>query len=266
VISGLALIGVPISIAPSPFDSILEAGREHGFLSTALLLVIALSTGAYLARAYWLTFGGARGPVPRIPARLRLLGWVSLALAVAVILFGFGISPALGEPLGHYLTQVGPLPKYSPETTVIAVLVSLGGAAIGSLASWQSAVWIPSWARRLALGGFGLDAAALLVAVGARNCFRVLSGFDDRFFDPFGNRLAGSALKFFASEDRFDRSEVDAGFDGLANGLSRLSVAGRRVQTGLVEHYLLAAGAWVLLVAVLSLAVVINRGWLGAGR
>ena len=263
VVSGLALIGVPVSIAPSPFDSILEAGRQQSALSALLLLVVAFLTGAYLARAYSMTYGVAGGPQPTVPGRLRLLGWSSLALAGGVVLFGFSISPALGNPLGHFLSRVGPLPNDSVGTSLMAVLVSLGGAVLGGLGARRAAARVPVWARRLAVGGFGLDAGAALVAVNARNSFAFMAGIDDRFFDPVGDRLAAGALRFFADEDRFDRSRVDAAFEGLANALRRLSVAGRRVQTGLVEHYLLAAGAWLVLVAVISLILVIDLTWLG---
>ena len=266
VISGLALIGVPISIAPSPLDAILEAGRRQSQLSALLLLVIAFLTGAYLARAYLMTYGLAPGPGPRASGRLRLLGWAAAALAAAVVLFGFGISPALGDPLGHYLSRVGPLPSDSLETSSMAVLVSLGGAVLGSLGAARAAVLVPVWAQRLARGGFGLDAGSALAAGRARSSFALMAAIDDRFFDPFGNRLAARALRLFAGEDRFERSRVDAGVEGAARALRRFSVAGRRVQTGLVEHYLLAAGVWLVVVAVLSLILVLDVSWPGGGH
>jgi NADH-quinone oxidoreductase subunit L len=261
VLAGLALVGIPISIAPSARDGALASGFDAGPLPAAVLLGLAVLAGGYMARAYRLTFwsdGRATG-APRNGGRdIAVMGLAAVGLVAGVVVLGVLTSPLLADPLGHLLNPGGAA-ALAPAAAVAAVALSLAGAVAG--ASRRIPVARP--VQTALAGGFGLDAAATAVAGAAGRALRTVAAVDDRVFDPAATRLATATVRLFADNELFDRRVVDRAFNALADALRRASVRGRRIQTGLVEHYLVAVGVWLVLVAVASVAVLVRFGALG---
>lgn len=272
VLSALALVGIPVSIAPSPRDSVLAAGLAAGVVPAVALLLVAVLTGAYVARAYRLTF---RGRPSRRAAAPALLTLPALALALGVVLFGILTSPLLGDPFARWLSEIGPAPAM-PLATIGGAGAGLAGMALG----WRFTT-LPVSLASSARGGFGLDRALVALADAGAGSFALLARVDARLFDrlpsavaagfvairgwsdalerrgfeAIATTVASGALPLFTVSARVDRRLVDRAFDRAAELLAQAAERGRRLQSGLLEHYLVAVGAWVLaLVGFASLA------------
>jgi len=280
ILAGAALAGIPISIAFSPRDAILDAALAAGPLPSIALLVIGALTAAYIARAYRLVFGPRVAiAIPRIADR-ALMEWAAAALVAGVVALGIATSPLLRDPLAGYLGAAIGGPSVSPPlaATVLGLLATIIGASTGfRLAPIDVGPRLATWAS----GGFGLDAlfataarntrgafAALgafdvrvfdalfaTAARGTRAAITALGAFDVRAFDAFAGRLGHSALQLFGQNDRVDRRGVDAGFDRAALLIRAAGDRWRRVQTGLLEQYLVAVGAWLAVIVVAAGAV-----------
>ena len=283
VIAGLALAGIPISIAFSPRDAILDAALAAGPLPSIALVVIGALTAAYIARAYRLVFGRRiEIAVPR-GADGALMEWAAAALVVGVVALGIATSPLLGDPLAEYLRAAieGSTIPPSLAATGLGLLAPITGAFIGFRPGpIVVRPRLAMWAR----GGFGLDASFAVAARGARaavtalGAFDVrvfdasfatatrgtraaiaaLGAFDVRIFDGFAGRLGVFALQLFGLNDRADRRGVDAGFDGAAILIRAAGDRWRRVQTGLLEQYLVAVGAWLVVIVVAAGVIAIG--------
>ena len=283
ILAGVALAGIPISIAFSPRDAILDAALAAGPLPSIVLVVIGALTAAYIARAYRLVFG--RRITFAMPRGTdgALMEWAAVALVVGVVALGFVTSPLLGDPLAAYLRAAigGTAVPPSQTATILGLLAAVTGAAIGSR---PGPIRVPPAVVTWAGGGFGLDAsfamaarrtgaamAALAafdvrvfdasfaaVAGGVRATIRTLGAFDIRVFDSFAERCGGSALRLFGLNDRVDRRGVDAGFDGAALLIRAAGDRWRLIQTGLLEQYLVAVGAWLAVIVVAAGAIALR--------
>ena len=283
VLAGVALAGIPISIAFSPRDAILDAALAAGPLPAIALVVIGALTAAYIARAYRLVFGHRVAvAIPRTPERALMEG-AAAALVAGVVALGIATSPLLGDPLAGYLGAAIGGPSVSPSlaATVLGLLAAIIGASIGFRpAPIGVRPRLATWAR----GGFGLDALfataaratrAAIAALGAfdvrvfdalfataargtRGVITALGAFDVRVFDAFAGRLGILALQLFGLNDRADRNRVDAGFDGAALLIRAAGDRWRRVQTGLLEQYLVVVGAWLAVIVVAAGAIALR--------
>ena len=282
ILAGLALAGIPISIAFSPRDALLGRALAMGPFPSIALVAIAVLTAAYIARAHRLVFGRRLViALPRTHSRL-VMEAAAASLVLGVVSLGIATSPVLGDPLGGYLGRAmgGAATPASFGATGLGILAAIVGAGIGLRPGPVGASGLTAWAR----GGFGLDATLAAAALGARRTAVALGRLDARSFDPIGERAArafGSActalgaidvrvfdaaagrvaaagLRLFRLNDRGDRGVVDAGFDRAALVLRAAGDRWRRVQTGLLEQYLVAVGAWLIVIVVGAGAVALR--------
>jgi NADH-quinone oxidoreductase subunit L len=282
ILAGVALAGIPISIAFSPRDAILDAALAAGPLSSIALVVIGTLTAAYIARAYRLVFG-RRIAVAMPRADGALMEWAGAALVVGVVVLGIVTSPLLGDPLAAYLRAAigGSAVPTALAATILGLLAAITGAAIGFRPGpIRVQPGVVTWAG----GGFGLDASSVtaarrtraaiaalaafdvrvfdasfaVAARGMRAAIMALGAFDFRVFDAFAERSGGWALTVFGLNDRVDRRGVDAGFDGVALLVRAAGDRWRRVQTGLLEQYLVAVGAWLAIIVVAAGAIALR--------
>lgn len=283
VLAGLALAGVPISIAFSPRDAILGAALEAGPLPASALIVVSVLTAAYIARAHRLVFGRRWAVGAPRSAGSALMEGAAAALVGGVVALGIATSPLLGDPLGTSLRGAagGPSGPTPFGATAIGIAAAIAGTALGYRpGSLGSRPRLVAWAR----GGLGLDAAFAAAARGGRRvvaalgaldarafdaafpgatrgagaAIRALGAFDARVFDATADRVAAGALRLFELNDRADRRGVDAGFDRGALLIRAAGDSWRRVQTGLLEQYLVAVGAWLLIIVVAASAVALR--------
>jgi NADH-quinone oxidoreductase subunit L len=247
VVGGLALAGIPLMAGFFSKDQILAAAYEAG--RTGLWaggLLAAFLTAFYIARAYFLTFEGElrsdlrphESPVlmtapMAVLGVLTVLGGLLGASARTGRIQGF-LAPVVGKAehagAGGGLSEVG--------LSVIATAIALTGLALGwavygsGRVDWQRVRERFGGLRRTLAHGFYVD-------------------------DVYGRGLVppAKAVSSFAAST-LDVRLIDGAIDGVGRGVSRLAVAGRKVQSGLVRTYALAfflgAVALVLVLVVRS--------------
>ncbi|MGB3683440.1 MAG: NADH-quinone oxidoreductase subunit L [Rubrobacteraceae bacterium] len=253
VIGALSLAAVPPLAGFFSKDYILAAALEVNPWFFALGVASSLVTAAYALRAVLLPFfgQGGGGAAERPP----------VMLAPAVILAAFTLI------LGFFGAVIVRFLRFEEAEFSLAVLVSLVAVLAGFLGVW--ALWRRgdlAFPRRFGLGVlarpaasfFGLDAVInILVVRPTLATAAALAVFDERVVDA-GVDLAGrSGLAFARMQGAFD----DRGVDGVVREAGAIFVAGgrvfRRIQTGLVHHYLIMGFVSLLvLILVLGLASV----------
>jgi NADH-quinone oxidoreductase subunit L len=228
LVGALAIAGVPPFAGFFSKDQILAAANqtEHT-LAWILMLVAAFLSTLYITRQVFMTFFGEprseRHP-HESPSVMTIPLWI---LAAGAVLSGFLSVDAVTGRLPTFLSPVfgevaEPVHGLSElALTTISVAVALLGVAVG----WF--VW----------GSGRVDWMALRARFADARRFLARGWYID----------AGYARLVLAAEAgaRFLAFDVDRGvIDGLVNvvghGVTRLSAAGRRVQTGLVRNYALA--------------------------
>ena len=83
---------------------------------------------------------------------------------------------------------------------------------------------------------------------------RSLARFDLRIIDGAVDRAGQAGWSLGLLKERFDRLVVDRIVDGTALAVRGLGTALRRIQTGVIQHYLL-----VVVVAVVALSIMLRR-------
>jgi NADH-quinone oxidoreductase subunit L len=252
VIGALSLAAVPPLAGFFSKDYILAAALEVNPWFFALGVASSLVTAAYALRAVLLPFfGRVVGTVERPPVMLA----PAVVLAAFTLILGF-----FGAVIVRFL-------RFEEAEFSLAVLVSLVAVLAGFLVVW--ALWRRgdlAFPRRFGLrvlarpaaGFFGLDTAiGALVVRPTLATAAALAAFDERVVDA-GVDLAGrSGVAFARMQGAFD----DRGVDGVVREAGAVFVAGgrvfRRIQTGLVHHYLIMGFVSLLvLILVLGLASV----------
>ncbi|MBI4227206.1 MAG: NADH-quinone oxidoreductase subunit L, partial [Candidatus Omnitrophica bacterium] len=257
LVGTLAIAGVPPLAGFWSKDEILAAAWRHGhhllFLAGA---ATSLLTALYMGRLLCLTFFGAyRGS--RHPHESPAIMTIPLVL-LAVASAGVGL---LGSPWsGHAFQQfLGGHHPHAPDVMVMALSTLIAGLGLGA-AAWRYGLnrpLLPAGLRaalapwqRLAAQKYYVDELydrwliqPLLAAT--RGAFRV----DQRVIDGAVN-LAGTATLRLSQVKRWiDTVLVDGVVNGTAATVGGVGALARRLQTGLVQQYLLLAtlGAAILL-------------------
>ncbi len=249
LIGALSLAAVPPLAGFFSKDAILAAALEADPWFFALGVASSLVTAAYALRAVLLPFFGRVGGTAERPP---------VMLVPAVILAAFTLI------LGFFGALIVRFLRFEEVEFSLAVLVSLVAVLAGFLGVW--ALWRRgdlAFPRRFGLGVlarpaagfFGLDTAInILVVRPTLATAAALAAFDERVVDA-GVDLAGrSGVAFARMQGAFD----DRGVDGVVREVGTVFVAGgrafRRIQTGLVHHYLIM-GFVSLLVLILVLGI-----------
>lgn len=283
VVAALALAGVPVSLAPSARDAVLEAGIAQGALATAALLTLTLLSGLYAGHAYRLTFG-AGVPIDARPAPddRPWLDAAPAALLGGVVLLGLASGPLAGGPLRQWLAAE--LPNTGAESSLGASAASIALAVGGILLGLRGyAARVSPRLRDGIARTLSLDAPARAVASAGRSASAALAAFDawgpDRIgrtvaavgttlisrsgafdrstFDLAATRLAAGCAVVFERSAIADRTKVDRSFDAATEAILDLGDRWRRVQTGALEHYLVALGGWLVLVTGAAVAILV---------
>lgn len=237
VVAGLALAGVPVSLAVSARDAVLEAGLAAGPLAAAPLLALALLGGAYVGRAYRLTFGrpghsasqprrsvppgaGAESPA-RGEATGRAMDLAPLALLAGVVLLGLASSPLAGAPLQSWLAAELPSPHLGGGLVASAASIALAIAGL-ALGLRGSTVRVPRRPSRAAARALSLDAPTMALAGAGRSAATALAAFDARGPDRLGRALASAGAGTVRVAGAFDRLAFDATAARVAAGSAAL--------------------------------------------
>lgn len=188
------------------------------------------------------------------------------------MLLGVATSPMLNAPLHSWLAPQ--LPRLS-EGAAAASIASISFALVGILLGRGGyASRVPPRLRDAVARTLSLDAPTLAIAATARSTsaalaaldargpdrvgravtslgaavFRGAGAFDRRTFDVAVTRVAAGSAALFDRSAVSDGRRVDAAFDAAAQAIRNAGDRWRRVQTGALEHYLVALGVWLFLV------------------
>lgn len=259
-IGAAALAGLPVTLALPPKDPVLAAawGSNPGlFIAT---LVASFLSALYSARAFGLVFlGPASAPAQDARPPGRGLVLPTLVLTGLIVLGLLADAPLIGRPLGRLLGQATPDVS---TATALGLLVALVGVALGLAGRWMSPrriVWPALQPIAPVLNDeFGLISAYRGIADLSMALAAALARFDRAGFDRFAGTMARATLGLVQTADRFDVADVNATVLRLAGDVLAVGQRVRRVQTGEVDHYLLAIAGWSLalvVVAVIALAL-----------
>jgi NADH-quinone oxidoreductase subunit L len=221
---------------------------SHGAISTVLFLLTLLS-GFYIARAFLLAFAPHTGDTQPEPGSMRAGVYV---LLVFTTIAGFLQSPWQHGWLGRFLEQ--------PQSThfELSLLVDPALAALGWVAALvlyrrhperaKTARW-----RRLLATGFGTDSLPSAVAYVAFAFARMLDWCESNIFNRTAEGAVDAVLWFARNNALIDARVIDGPVMTSAERLDALGGQARKLQTGKVYHYLAAAFAWIIIVAVIAL-------------
>ncbi len=267
LIAALAMGGFPLLSGFWSKDAVLLAAREQQPWVMWALLGGAVMTSCYIFRLYFRCFHG-RAPQAHgheAAHRAHESPWIMVApmavLAVGAALIGLAGSSWLGAPFLHLLGE-----GHAHEgLDMPIVLGSIAALAIGVSLAWTVGVQrrnlLPAGLRplghrlyRLAYNKYYVDElydrAIIRPFLGAA---QALARFDGAVIDGAVNGAGRLGAWVGACKAWVDRVLIDGAVNGVARAVQAVSVAGRRLQTGVVHHYLLwivAALAAVLMVRI----------------
>ena len=220
----------------------------HGWISTILLL-LSLVSGFYIARAFLLAFAPQPDSKEQTPWVMRMGVYT---LLVFTLIAGFLQSPWLDGWLGNFLGKPQPI-RLGIESLYEPALAAVG--CIRALALYRDhAEWAPTaWWRTLLRSGFGTDYLPSAVAHGFLAFARMLEWIEESIFNRAANGVVGTVLSIASVGAWLDPQAINRSVMSGAEGLGTLGGKVRQIQTGKVYHYLAAAFAWVILIALISL-------------
>ena len=286
LITALSLAGVPPLMGFWSKDAVVEAARESGlFIAFALGVVTAALTAFYSTRLVLRTFlfeessnvrhleekHKLHEAHPLMLAPYFLLALVTLVMGIAWPIVG----PEVLSEVSRNILALEEVPAHfevhlDPQLLATSLSMVFGGIAVGWFAyQTQSGVglltavsksgplsalqnflydrwYINSLYYRVIVGGF---------AWLSRNGFK---WFDTLIVDGFYHRfIPGATLEASALGWSFETSVVDRGYhESLVAAVSRIGREFRRIQTGLINHYLLMFFAGLVLMIYIIIWVV----------
>ncbi len=252
VAGALALSGIfPFAGFWSKDDILGAVWRDGKYLLWAVGLIAAFITAFYTFRMIFLTFFGRSRLDKETEHHVHESPWSMLVplivLAVASTLGGFlGLPGKLGliqhflEPVFAPADHILDLHEHSlAASDYVLMVISLVVAMLGIVLAWFMYV------RRVDL--------PLKVGARLRPAYRVVYNkfYVDEFYAATFVKVAvdGSTWVWH----RFDEAVIDGAAHGLARLWQALGAAGRRLQTGKVQHYLL--GIFVGLFVIVTVVV-----------
>ena len=252
LIAALSLSGAPLLSGFWSKDAILLEARHVNPPVFWALTGGALLTSAYLLRLFLRCFHGSPSPDAQHAHRAPFI----MALPLAVLAAGAAGVGLVGTPwAGHVFFRM--LAVHELHEGIEWSMLALSGALVlgGAWLAWTVGVrrrnLLPRSVRplgsrlyALAVNKYYVDEFfnGTIIAVTASGA-RWLAWFDQRVIDGAVNvaGLAGARLGF--GHGWWDRRVIDALVNGLASVVRAAGIAGRRLQTGLIQQYLLVVVA-----------------------
>ncbi|MDZ4339359.1 MAG: NADH-quinone oxidoreductase subunit L [candidate division NC10 bacterium] len=246
-------------------DEILFAAYSTGHTGLWLLgLAGAGLTAFYMTRLYWLTF---EGPFRGTPHQLRHLhdtppsmGLPLLGLALGAIAAGWiGLPPEHG-PFHRFLAPslaAGPAAGHASALTLALLSLAVAGVGVGGgLLGYRARPALPArlaarfpTLHRLLWQKYYVDEVYWAIfGDGFRRLCRVFSRVDDRVVDGAVNGAAVVTIGLSAGSDWNDIKIVDGAVNKIADIIQGGSAVSRRLQTGVIQNYILAMAVGIFLI------------------
>jgi NADH-quinone oxidoreductase subunit L len=250
IIASLALSGVPpLSGFWSKDEILLAAFGSGNFLVFGILLLTAFMTAFYMFRLIFLTFfGEARNHevhAHESPALMTLPLW---GLAVGSIVIGIPGSPFMHHWFQKFIAHMIHHPEYEPSAFVMAcsIAVAVLGITLAGVIYLKQQHWATATAKtfpvlyRLSFNKFYFDELYSTYVIKPFNAIgRGLFGFDETVIDGTVNG-AGRATMFLSEiKNWIDKYIVDGVVNFMGTAVHFLNSITKRIQTGLVQNYLL---------------------------
>lgn len=221
----------------------------HGWI-TVMLLLLALLSGFYISRAFLLAFASRPERGEQTPWTMRAGVY---ALAAFTLAAGFLQSPWSHGWLGRFLlspqsTHLGLDSLYDPALATIGWIV-----AIGLYRHHQSDA--PAWWRVPLQTGLGTDLLPSAVVRAAFAFARMLRWVEECVFNRAAEGAVEAVLSLARTGALLDARAINGPVMATAEGLGVLGAKVRELQTGKIYHYLAAVFAWILVIAVVTLAI-----------
>jgi NADH-quinone oxidoreductase subunit L len=283
----------PLASFWSQGQILLAAFNGGHYFVWLLALSAAFLTAFYMFRLYLLTFAAHFRGAPHQIRHLRKAPanmWIPLViLSLLTVAVGFvGVTPEYGlfhSFLGQQVTLGSVQGSNAPLTISMALLPLVVASAGIGLAYLSYAQWwdVPHRLRTLYvlffrryfldeiycaifLDGFRwlcrrlwridrklIDGAVNTVVYLVMRSSATWSRVDERVLDGAVNKVADLVLRSSVTSSRVDRTVVDGAVNKVADIIQGWSSSWRRVQTGMLQHYLLAMAWGILLIAGLYL-------------
>jgi len=264
LVATLAIAGVPPLAGFWSKDEILSAALEHGH---GLLFLVGIATSGltafYMFRFFYLTFAGRyRGSHHVHESPAVMTGPLAL-LAVASAVVGLP-----GSPWGHHAFQrfLGEGAPAAPNLVAMGASILIAALGIGA-ATWRYMAHrplLPAPLERAVMPLYQLAAhkyymdelydRAIIQPV--LWLTRAAFAFDQWGIDGLVNLVGTLTLVVSRIKQAIDVTLVDGAVNGVAAIVAGLGMAARRLQTGLVQTYLLIAALGTVIALALRLNLV----------
>ena len=267
IIASLALSGIPPLSGFWSKDEILLSAFASGHLWIfGILLLTAFMTAFYMFRLIFLTFfGQARNPkvhAHESPALMTLPLW---ALAIGSIVIGFPGSPFMHHWFQGFMAKMVHYPEYEPSAFVMvcSIAVAVTGIALAGIIYLKKIHWAENTAKafpvfyRLSLNKFYFDEIySRFIVKPFHATGRILFGFDATIVDGAVNNAGLATLWISEVKNWFDKYVVD-GFVNFTGAFTHLlNSFVKRLQTGLIQNYLLIVFLGILAFLAFELKII----------
>lgn len=263
LLASVAMAGIPPFSGYWSKEGLLTAissSLPPGYLAAAML--VSFLTAFYITRAVVLTFFGQPREESHAHESPVVMTLPLLVLALGAAGVGLLGSPWLGHQLQRFLLVPGTTdfhheaPHWLESASVLIASAGILLALVRYGLGWRL---LPEGLRvglrpfyRLAAGKYFVDELYELVLLRPIRWFSgKLFGFDARVVDGAVNGAGSAGLRLSRVKRWVDEHWVDGAVNGLGVTAGRAGSALRRVQTGLVQNYLLVASAGALIIFLL---------------
>jgi len=250
IIASLALSGVPpLSGFWSKDEILLSAFGSGNFLVFGILLLTAFMTAFYMFRLIFLTFfGSARNAevhAHESPALMTIPLW---CLAAGSVVIGIPGSPFMHHWFQKFIAHMVHYPEYEPSAFVMTCSIAAAGLGItlAGVIYLKQKHWADAAAKnfpilyRLSFNKFYFDELYSAYIVKPFNALgRGLFGFDQTVIDGAVNGTGRNTLFLSGIKNWIDKHIVDGTVNFMGTLVYFLNSITKRIQTGVVQNYLL---------------------------
>lgn len=270
IVGALAIAGVPPLSGFWSKDEILTAIYHSGHRSVFFAaLGVAFMTAFYTFRLIFLAFFGKPTDASIHPHEVQAtMRWPIMILAVPSVLVGFLGSPLAGHYFSHFIlpdAHAGAHEAAAAGGTAFVIYASIGVAVAGVFLAWLFYIVRPANLGRVAaawrplylilVNKYWMDELYQKIVV--RPFFWLTeraSVFDLRVIDGSVNLTAAATVLVSRIKQWTDTRIVDGAVNGIGFAVRGFGECLRRLQTGVVQHYLLFVFICVGLIMFLKLA------------
>ena len=255
----LAISGVPPFSGFWSKDEILVAAAEaHQPLVLAALLIASSLTAFYMFRLFFLTFLGQNRGHHHAHESPMVMTIPLILLAFGAAVSGLPGSPWMGHAFQHFLNVPAPehMNKLIAGLALTAAALGIGAAYVGCLAASRPrmpAMLAPLYA--LVSNKYFVDELyGRTIITPFLSLTQALARWDQQVIDGAVNATGRFGARLSEWKEQFDRTVVDGLVNRVGAFVRECGTAARRLQTGIIQHYL-----FVIAVATVVLAVVARR-------